>query len=167
MAIIQFGGSETPSHLIGTSMSELFNHPETRARVQADPDLFSQVIDETMRHQSPVHFVFQTATQDIEMRGETIPADSLVFSYISSANRDEQVFEDPDTFDIDRKGKNKHLGFARGAHYCIGDMLGKMMCGSAIRQALQRMPGLRPLDDEIEWMPSYWIRGPKRLRVAP
>ena len=167
VALIQFGGSETPSHLIGTSMWELFQQPGTRARVQADPALFNEVIDETMRHQSPVHFVFQTATQDIEMHGETIPADSLVFSYIGSANRDERTFENPDTFDIDRKGKNKHLGFARGAHYCIGDMLGKLMCGSAVRQALQRMPDLHPVEPDMEWMPSFWIRGPKELRVAP
>lgn len=167
VALIQFGGSETPSHLIGTSLWELFQQPATRARVQADPALFSEVVDETMRHQSPVHFVFQTATQDIAMHGETIPADSLVFSFIGSANRDERVFEDPDTFDIDRTGKNKHLGFARGAHYCIGDMLGKLMCGSAVRQALQRMPDLHPVEPAMEWMPSFWIRGPKELRVAP
>ncbi|MBW0100970.1 cytochrome P450 [Pseudonocardia sp. KRD291] len=167
VALIQFGGSETPSHLIGTSMWELFQQPGTRARAQADPALFSEVVDETMRHQSPVHFVFQTATQDIAMHGETIPADSLVFSFIGSANRDERVFENPDTFDIDRPGKNKHLGFARGAHYCIGDMLGKLMCGSAVRQALQRMPALHPVEPDMEWMPSFWIRGPKELRVAP
>lgn len=167
VALIQFGGSETPSHLIGTSMWELFQQPDTRARVQADPALVSEVIDETMRHQSPVHFVFQTATQDIEMHGQTIPADSLVFSFIGSANRDERVFENPDTFDIDRKGKNRHMGFARGAHYCIGDMLGKLMCGSAVRQALQRMPDLHPVEADMEWMPSFWIRGPKELRVAP
>ena len=167
VALIQFGGSETPSHLIGTSMWELFQQPGTRARVRADPALYSEVIDETMRHQSPVHFVFQTATQDIEMHGETIPADSLVFSFIGSANRDERMFENPDTFDIDRKGKNKHMGFARGAHYCIGDMLGKLMCGSAVRQALQCMPDLQPVEPDMEWMPSFWIRGPKELRVAP
>lgn len=167
VAIIQFGGSETPSHLIGTSMWELFQQPGTRARVQADPGLVGDVIDETMRHQSPVHFVFQTATQDIEMRGQTIPAGSTVFSYIGSANRDERVFEAPDTFDIDRTGKNKHMGFARGAHYCIGDMLGKLMCGSAVRQSLERMPGLHPTEAEQEWMPSFWIRGPKEMRVAP
>jgi cytochrome P450 family 109 len=167
VTLIQFGGSETPSHLIGTAMWELFQQPQTRARVQADPTLVGEVIDETLRHQSPVHFVFQTATRDIEMRDETIPADSLVFSFIGSANRDERVFEDPDTFDVDRKGKNKHLGFARGAHYCIGDMLGKLMCGSAVRQALDRMPDLHPVADDMEWMPSFWIRGPKELRVAP
>jgi cytochrome P450 family 109 len=167
VALIQFGGSETPSHLIGTAMWELFQNPGTRARVQADPNLFGEVVDETLRHQSPVHFVFQTATQDIEMRGQTIPADSLVFSFIGSANRDERVFEDPDSFDIDRKGKNRHMGFARGAHYCIGDLLGKLMCASAIRQAMERMPALRPVEAGLEWMPSFWIRGPKELRVAP
>jgi cytochrome P450 len=167
VTLIQFGGSETPSHLIGTSLWELFQQPEARARVQANPGLVGEVIEETLRHQSPVHFVFQTATRDITLEYGTIPANSLVFAFIASANRDERVFEDPDTFNIDRQGKNRHLGFARGAHYCIGDMLGKLMCGSAIRQALEKMPDLHPVKPETEWMPSFWIRGPKELRVAP
>lgn len=134
--------------------------------MQEDPALVGEVIDETLRHQSPVHFVFQTATQDIVYEHATIPAESLVFAFIGSANRDERVFDDPDTFDIDRAGKSRHLAFARGAHYCIGDMLGKLMCGSAVRQALERMPDLHPVGPEMEWMPSFWIRGPKELRVA-
>lgn len=167
VSLIQFGGSETPSHLIGTAMWELFQQPQTRRRVQEDPALVGEVIDETLRHQSPVHFVFQTATQDIAYEHATIPAESLVFAFIGSANRDERVFDDPDIFDIDRAGKSRHLAFARGAHYCIGDMLGKLMCGSAVRQALERMPDLHPVGPEMEWMPSFWIRGPKELRVAP
>jgi cytochrome P450 len=167
VTLIQFGGSETPSHLIGTSMWELFQQPGARARVQANPALVGEVIEETLRHQSPVHFVFQTATTDIALGDGTIPAGSLVFTFIASANRDERVFANPDTFDIDREAKARHLGFARGAHYCIGDMLGKLMCGSAIRQALEKMPALHPVKPETEWMPSFWIRGPKELPVAP
>jgi cytochrome P450 len=167
VALIQFGGSETPSHLIGTALWELFEQPETMRRVQDDPSRVPDVIEETLRHQSSVHFVFQTSTQDVTFQHGTIPGDSLVFSYIGSANRDERVFDDPDTFDIDRDGKNRHLGFARGAHYCIGDGLGKLMCGVAVRSAIERMPDIHPVGPEMEWMPSFWIRGPKELRVAP
>ncbi|MDN5854531.1 MAG: cytochrome P450 [Actinomycetia bacterium] len=166
LSIMVVGGAETPSHLIGTTLWELFDNPDAMAAVKADPEKIDAALEETLRHQSPVHFIFQTAAQDVQMRGITIPEGSMAFSFISSANRDERVFSDPDTFDINRNSRNSHLAFARGPHYCIGDNLGRLMCSSAVRQALTRMPELSPVHPDIEWMPSFWIRGPKELRVS-
>lgn len=166
LAILVIGGAETPSHLIGSTLWQLFSHPEAMRTVRDDPERVGDALEETLRHQAPVHFIFQTAAQEVEVRGVTIPADSPVFSFVASANRDERVFADPDTFDINRNSRSKHLAFARGPHYCIGDNLGRLMCGSAVRQAMERMPDLRPVHDEIEWMPSFWIRGPKALPVT-
>lgn len=169
LSIMTVGGAETPSHLIGTTLWELFDNPEAMAAVRENPARVDDALEETLRHQSPVHFIFQTATQDVEIEGVTIPADSMVFSFISSANRDERVFADPDVVDIDRNSKADHLAFARGPHYCIGDNnLGRLMCTTAVRAALARMPGLHPVEPPsgIEWMPSFWICGPKQLRVA-
>jgi cytochrome P450 family 109 len=166
LAILVIGGAETPSHLIGSTLWQLFSHPEAMAAVRANPARVGDALEETLRHQSPVHFIFQTAAQEVEVRGVTIPADSPVFSFVASANRDERVFADPDVFDIDRNSRSRHLAFARGPHYCIGDNLGRLMCGSAVRQAIERMPGLRPVHDSVEWMPSFWIRGPKALPVT-
>jgi cytochrome P450 len=135
--------------------------------VRADPSRTDDAVEETLRHLSPVHFVFQTATRDIDIRGTTIPADSMVFSFIGSANRDERAFDDPDRFDIDRKSANRHLSFALGAHYCIGAPLGRSMCSMAVRAALERMPNLHPTEQEVEWLPSFWVRGLKRFMVAP
>ncbi|WP_052207459.1 cytochrome P450 [Sinomonas humi] len=158
--ILQFGGSETPSHLISSSLLNLFDHPDAMAAVKADPAKTADaVIDETFRYSSPVHFVSRTATQDIEIHGQTIPKDSIVMAYISSANRDETVIEDPDTFDITRKGNSRHLALGLGTHYCLGALLGKMMCGTALTRALERMPSLQPIHETPEWMPSYWVRG--------
>ncbi|HEY2203368.1 MAG TPA: cytochrome P450, partial [Pseudonocardia sp.] len=166
LAILVIGGAETPSHLIGSTLWQLFDHPEAMAAVRENPERVGDALEETLRHQAPVHFIFQTAVQDVEVAGVTIPADSPVFSFVASANRDERVFADPDTFDIDRNSRSKHLAFARGPHYCIGDNLGRLMCASAVRQAIERMPGLRPVNDQVEWMPSFWIRGPKELPVT-
>lgn len=166
LAILVIGGAETPSHLIGSTLWQLFSHPEAMRQVRANPERVGDALEETLRHQAPVHFIFQTAAQEVEVRGVTIPADAPVFSFVGSANRDERVFSDPDTFDIDRNSRSKHLAFARGPHYCIGDNLGRLMCGSAVRQALERMPGLRPANDTVEWMPSFWIRGPRALPVV-
>lgn len=166
IAIMVVGGAETPSHLIGTTMWQLLQHPEALAAVRADPDRVGDALEETLRHQSPVHFIFQTAMQDVEIEGVTIPAESIVFSFVGSANRDERVFTDPDVWDIDRNSKSTHLAFARGAHYCIGDNLGRLMCSTAVRQALQRMPDLKPVGSEMEWLPSFWLRGPNSLPVT-
>jgi cytochrome P450 len=166
LAILVIGGAETPSHLIGSTLWQLFEHPEAMKTVRENPERVGDALEETLRHQSPVHFIFQTAAQEVEVAGVTIPADSPVFSFVGSANRDERVFTDPDTFDIDRNSRSKHLAFARGPHYCIGDNLGRLMCAGAVRQAIERMPDLRPVHDEVEWMPSFWIRGPRQLPVT-
>lgn len=165
--IIIIGGAETPSHVIGTTLWELFRHEEVMAEFRANPDRLSDIFEETLRAESPVHFIFQNAAADLEIQDVKIPAGAMVFSFISSANRDPLVFPEPDRFDIDRNSKAHHLAFARGPHYCIGDGLGRLMCTAAIRKAFERFPTLRPVDppSEIEWMPSFWIRGPKALPV--
>jgi len=160
-------GSETPSHLITSTLYELFENPAALAAVRDDPSRVADAVDETLRHMSPVHFIFQTSTRDVEVAGATIPGDSLVFSFIGSANRDERAFANPDTFDIDHRAANRHLSFAQGAHYCIGAGLGRVMCTMAVRTALERMPGLTPLAQQIQWLPSFWVRGLQRYMVSP
>jgi cytochrome P450 family 109 len=167
IVLLQFGGSETPSHLITSTLYELFENPATLAVVRADPSRVADAVDETLRHMSPVHFIFQTSTEDVEVAGTTIPRNSQVFSFIGSANRDEHTFENPDTFDIDRKAASRHLSFAQGAHYCIGAGLGRAMCTMAVRTALERMPELTPCMQTITWLPSFWVRGLQRYTVSP
>lgn len=167
IVLLQFGGAETPSHLISSTLWELFEHPEALAAAKADPSRTADAVEETLRHVSPVHFIFQTATQDIEMRGETIPSGSGVFAFIGSANRDERAFDEPDRFDVDRRSKTKHLSFAQGAHFCIGAPLGRLMCTAGVAAALERWPDLHPLERKVEWLPSFWVRGLKQYMVAP
>ena len=145
----------------------MFENPATLAVVRDDSSRVADAVDETLRHMSPVHFIFQTSTQDVEVAGTTIPGNSQVFSFIGSANRDERAFANPDTFDIDRRAANRHLSFAQGAHYCIGAGLGRMMCTMAVRTALERMPKLTPLEQRIQWLPSFWVRGLQRYMVSP
>jgi cytochrome P450 family 109 len=132
--------------------------------VRANPALAANAIEETLRYWSPVNLVFQTATQDIPIYDTVIPGGSFVLSYISSANRDERQFDDPDRFDIHRDSP-RHLSFAHGPHYCPGAALGKSMCAIALQEALARMPALRRLKAEVDWLPSLWIRGARTLPV--
>jgi cytochrome P450 len=165
--IFIIGGAETPSHLIGTTLWELFSHDEVMAEVRANPERYGDVLEETLRAESPVHFIFQSASQELTISDVTIPEGAMVFSFIAAANRDPLVFKDPDTFDINRNSKADHLAFARGPHYCIGDGLGRLMCTAAVRKAFERFPTLRPVNppSELEWMPSFWVRGPKNFPV--
>jgi cytochrome P450 family 109 len=167
IVLLQFGGAETPSHLIGSTLYELFENPAALDVVRGDLSRAGDAVEETLRHLSPVHFIFQTATQDVELEHGTIPEGAMVFAFIGSANRDERAFVDPDRFDLDRDSANRHLSFAKGAHYCIGAPLGRLMCTLAVESAFRRWPGLHPVETEVEWLPSFWVRGLQRYLVAP
>ena len=134
--LTHFDGSETPSHLISSALSALFEHDHARRAVLADRALSANLVDETLRFWSPVNLVFQTATRDIDLHGTTIPEGAFVLSYIASANRDERRFADPERFDLQRDPQG-HLSFAHGPHYCPGAwarLLSKS-CSSACRQS--------------------------------
>ncbi|MGR9090796.1 MAG: cytochrome P450 [Gammaproteobacteria bacterium] len=163
--LTHFGGSETPSHLISSSLIAMFDHPEVHTSVLDDHQRAGRLVDETLRYWSPVNLVFQTAAHDLEVRGVEIPGGSFVLSYIGSANRDERRFDDPDRFDLERDPQG-HLSFAHGPHYCPGAALGKRMGTIALEAVLDRMPDIRRLDETTEWLPSLWVRGAKSLAVA-
>jgi len=163
--LTHFGGSETPSHLISSSLTAMFDNPEVYAAVRDDHALAGKLVDETLRYWSPVNLVFQTATRDLELHDVRIPGGSFVLSYIGSANRDERRFEDPDRFDLHRD-PHGHLSFAHGPHYCPGASLGKRMGAIALEAVLDRMPDIRRINPETEWLPSLWVRGAKTLPVV-
>jgi cytochrome P450 len=163
--LTHFGGSETPSHLIGNSLIALFDNPDTFAELRRNQALAPKVVEESLRYWSPVNLVFQTATRNIELHNTTIPGGSYVLSYISSANRDERQFSDPDRFDIYRN-TDGHLSFAIGPHYCPGARLGRRMAAITLTAVLERMPNIRRLEPDTDWLPSLWVRGAKSLPVA-
>ena len=163
--LTHFGGSETPAHLISSALLALCDHPDALAAVRADPALADNAIEETLRYWSPVNLVFQTAAQDIELYDTHIPAGAYVLSYISSGNRDERHFTDPDRFDLTRDARS-HLSFAHGPHYCPGASLGKRMGAIALNAVLERMPAIHRLRDQTEWLASLWVRGARTLPVA-
>lgn len=163
--LTHFGGSETPSHLISSALIAYFDNADVHAAVQNDRSLTTNLVDETLRYWSPVNLVFQTATRDLTLHGVSIPRGAYVLSYISSANRDERRFEDPERFDLNRD-PHGHLSFAHGPHYCPGASLGRRMGAIALDAVLERMPDIRRLDAANDWLPSLWVRGARTLPVA-
>ena len=163
--LTHFGGSETPSHLISSAFIALCENPDALTALRAQPNLSSNVIEETLRYWSPVNLVFQTAVHDVQLYHTTIPAGAYVLSYISSGNRDERRFDSPDHFDIQRDAHH-HLSFAHGPHYCPGAALGKRMGAIALEAVMERMPRLRRFETDTDWLASLWVRGARTLPVA-
>ncbi|MEI8240755.1 MAG: cytochrome P450, partial [Actinomycetota bacterium] len=118
-------GHDTTSNAMGGAMKALIENPDQLARLQADMSLLTPAMDEVIRWTSPVKHFMRTATVDYEIRGTTIKAGQDVLLSYWSANRDEDVFANPFTFDVGR-APNKHLAFGFGVHYCLGAMLARM-----------------------------------------
>lgn len=159
-------GSETTTNLIGNAMLALFRDKDLLKRVQDDPKLIPALIEESLRHDSPVQLTMRLAMCDTEVAGTEIPKGAIVATLLASANRDETHFEDPNRFDIDRPTPN-HLAFGFGNHFCIGASLARLEGRVALEMILGRLPQieLTVSPDAIEPHGSFLIRGPRILPV--
>jgi cytochrome P450 len=134
--------------------------------VKADPRRIPDLVDETLRFDPPVQTVFLWTTRDVPMDGTTIPAQSAVIGAWGAANRDPEQFAEPDRFDVTRE-KRGHLSFGYGPHFCIGNMLARQEAIITLERVFERMPNLRrATTGAVDWIPSYWIRGPRTLPVT-
>jgi cytochrome P450 len=138
-------GSATTTLLIGNLVHRLLQHPEQLEAVRRDRSLVGSAVEESLRYDSPVHGLFRTNNETVELHGTTIPADSKVCMLFGSANRDPQAWADPDTFDISRdlKDLKRHAAFGIGIHYCLGAPLARIEAAAALEAVLDRLPGLR------------------------
>lgn len=150
--LLAAAGNETTRHSLSGGMHELLRHPDQAERVVAgDEDLAVTAADEVLRMVTAIHHFRRTATEDVEMRGEVMRAGDKVAMWYTSANRDEDVFEEPNRFDVGRK-PNRHLTFGIGPHFCLGAYLARL----EIKIALEE---LRPHLGRLKL-----VSGPERLR---
>lgn len=165
MQLLVVAGQETTSDLISNAMLSLLEHPEQMARLRAEPELMGSAIEEVLRYRSPLQWVMRTPRQDVELHGTTIPAGALVLPMVGSANRDPQVFAEPDRFDIARD-PNPHVAFGHGAHFCIGAPLSRMEAKIALTDLLERFARIELASDE-PWEPrkALNVHGPHSLPV--
>lgn len=163
--LLLIAGNETTTNLIGNAMLALHHWPGERERVRANPALIPRMIEETLRYDSPVQFVFRRTTREVELGDTKIPEGARVMQLIGSANRDESRFPDPDRFDIDRDASG-HLGFGFATHFCLGAPLARLEARIVFESLFQRLPRLELLDPDCERIDSMLIRGPKSLRFA-
>jgi len=165
--LLLVAGNETTTNLIGNAMIALLRNPEVLQAVRENLDLIPALVEETVRYDPPAQMVQRRTTQDVEVGGTQIPANSRVMVLIGSANRDEAEFTDPDQLALDRNAQ-PHVAFGFGTHYCLGSHIARLEARIVLTELLTRLPDLRagePLDT-VEWIPSLHVRGPERLQLA-
>jgi cytochrome P450 family 142 subfamily A polypeptide 1 len=141
--LILIGGDETTRHVISGGMEELLAHPDQRARLAADPaGLMQGAVEEMLRWVTPIKNMARTATRDVELAGAQISKGQELLLLYASANRDETVFENADTFDIGRS-PNPHVAFGFGAHFCLGNQLARLELKVMVERVLTRLPDLQ------------------------
>lgn len=157
--LLIIAGFETTVHLITNSVYTLLMYPEQLDRLRANPDLLDSAIEEVNRFNGPIHGTKPGyPIEDIVIRGVTIPKGKMLMPLLGAGNRDPQVFEHPDIFDIART-PNRHLGFGQGIHYCLGAPLARMETQIALRKLLDRFPDIRlavpPSSIEVDPLPGW------------
>ncbi|HWL44941.1 MAG TPA: cytochrome P450 [Ilumatobacter sp.] len=160
------GGNETTTKLLAAMMRTLAEQPEHWKRVRADPAAIPGVVEETLRLAAPAQCMRRLATRDVELGGVTIPAGSRIITVLASANRDESVFTDPESFDPHRDNLNDHLAFGKGVHFCIGASLTRLEARVALEELSRRLRSFALADDnDFPHDPSFMLRGLKRLQI--
>ncbi|HEU4597227.1 MAG TPA: cytochrome P450 [Pyrinomonadaceae bacterium] len=165
--LLLVAGHETTVNLIGSGVLALLEHPSQLEKLRAEPALMKTAVEELLRYTSPVFMTTERyAREDVPLHGVTITRGEMTLGVIGSANRDETVFENPDTLDITRE-PNRHLSFGQGIHFCLGAPLARMEAQIAINTLLRRMPDLRlkVSPDSLRWRPSMILRGLDSLPV--
>jgi len=139
--LILIGGDETTRHVISGGVEALLRRPDQLEALRADRTLLPGAIEEMLRWVTPIKNMNRNATRDVELHGQTIRAGDDVLLLYPSANRDESVFADPDTFDI-RRHPNEHVAFGFGAHLCLGHRLARAELGGMVDRLLDRFEDL-------------------------
>ncbi|KRA31102.1 hypothetical protein ASD81_16600 [Nocardioides sp. Root614] len=160
-----FAGHETTSNFVGNGVACLLGHPDQWQALLADPNLLSSAIDEMLRYESPAPMPLpRVAIDDVVIGTETIGKGDTVVVALAAANRDPNVFPDPEKFDITRQDNN-FISFGFGAHFCLGSHLARMESSVILTALINRFPNLR-LAGEPQWSNHHFFRALESLPVT-
>ena len=162
VSVLLVAGNETTTNLLGNTLLALMAHPEELARVRRDPERIPAVVEEGLRYDGPIQFLFRQARQDVELAGVKIPAGAYVLPLLGSANRDDAQFPHADRFDPSRNTQG-HLAFGLGIHFCLGASLARLEARIALEELLPRFAAFERTEPRVQYIDSYLVRGPKRL----
>ena len=157
-------GGDTTRNLLAAGLQALFDHPGQYARLSADLSLVSTAVEEMLRWTTPVVHFRRTVMNDTVLRGQPLTAGDKVMVFYGSANRDEDVFEQPDRFDVGRT-PNPHMAFGGGGpHLCLGMHVARIELQAMLRELLTRLPGLASAGAPVP-MASNFIAGVHSMPV--
>ncbi len=158
-------GIESLSGFLGMFALNMADFPEARRQLVADPSKIPLAMEESLRFNTSAQRFKRTLQQDVELHGQTMKAGDAVMLCYGSANRDERMFPDADTYDITRNPK-RHLGFGGGVHSCLGAMLARVAVQVIFEEFLTVIPEFTRMDRELSWVPSSNFRSPQSLMLA-
>ena len=162
-AMIAGAGNETTARLIGFMGQLLAENPDQRREIVIDPALIPGAVEETLRYQAPSPVQARYVAQDVELYGQTVAAGSYMLLLNGSANRDEAHFDDPDRFDIHRRGG--HLSFGQGLHFCLGSALARLEARIAFEEVVKRWTDWEVDYANVAMAHTSSVRGWARLPV--
>ncbi|HEX4906830.1 MAG TPA: cytochrome P450 [Acidimicrobiales bacterium] len=161
--LLLLAGIDTTWSAIGSSLWHLAANPDDQARLRAEPDLMPVAVEELLRFYSPVTMA-RYVVDDVEVGGCPMRSGDKVLLTFPAGNRDPELFEDPDTFVIDR-ARNRHFAFGSGIHRCLGSNLARMELRVALEEWLRRVPTFTLADpDAVTWTGGQ-VRGPRKVPV--
>ncbi len=164
-AVLLFGGIETTEGMIANALLHLLSDPAARALVEADPALVARAVEESLRLEPAAAVIDRYATRDVELGGAEISARELVRLSLAGANRDPDVFDDADSFDLRRRNVGLQMAFAGGPHVCLGMHLARLEAQTAVRRTLERLPDLRLDPSRPSEVRGLVFRKPQTLHV--
>jgi cytochrome P450 len=145
--LLLIAGNETTTNLLSNMLNHISYNPNIWKELRKDKSLVDAAIEETLRFDSPVHWVSRRATEDTELSGQIIKKGENVFAIMGSANRDSNHYENPEEFRLDRKQNKDHHTFGHGIHFCMGAPLARLEGKYALEGLLNRFEEVTPLKD--------------------
>ena len=164
LRLLLIAGNETTTNLIGNGMLALLRHPDQLQRLREDPGLIPSAVDELLRFDSPVQADFRRALADCEVNGFAVRQRENVVVLLGAANRDPDVFEDPDRLDVGRNDR-AHLSFGRGIHHCLGAPLARLEGRIVLETLLERFSQIGLLSERPRFRNSIVLRGLDSLAI--
>ena len=152
-------GNETTTKLLGNAWYWAWRNPGERAKVLADRELVPAWVEETLRYDTSTQMLARITTDDMELHGGVVPAGNRVVLLVGSANRDPEVFPDPDTFRLDRPEIGQILSFGFGRHFCLGASLARLEAKIALEELVDRVAGYDIDAAGIKRVHSINVRG--------
>ena len=161
-------GNETTTKLLTNLMHHLAEEDGLEERLREDPSLIDNFIEEGLRFEAPVGGLFRMAKEDTTVGETQLRKGDHIWLIFAAANRDPEMFSQPDTFSVDRENARDHLAFGHGEHFCIGAMLARLEARIAVEQILERLENIRLIDgrNNFEYEDTFVLRGLKELHIA-